>query len=72
MRIWRQKPTSQSDAKTYFDFRDCYYIEDKLEEQNILKIKLPLLSKNSVNSIKKEDVFIEESKQQIDPSAFNA
>ena len=42
-----------------------------MEEQNILKIKLPLLSKNSVNSIKKEDVFIEiEGKQELNPSSI--
>lgn len=60
MRIWRAKPTSSSDAKRYYDFNEGYYIEDKLDEVNILKIKLPLLSKKSVLTITKEEVVIED------------
>ena len=59
-RIWRAKPTSSSDAKRYYDFNEGYYIEDKLDEVNILKIKLPLLSKKSIYAITKEEVVVEE------------
>jgi hypothetical protein len=60
MRIWRGKPSSSSDAKRYYDITECYYIEDKLEETNIPKIKLPLLSRKSVQGYKKEELFYEE------------
>ena len=56
MRIWRGKPSSSVDAKRYYDIKECYHIEDKLEETNISKIKLPLLSNHSVKHITKEEV----------------
>lgn len=28
MRIWRGKPTSASDAKRFYEYTECYYIED--------------------------------------------
>lgn len=64
MRIWRGKPSSASDAKRYYDYSECYYIEDKLEETNIPKIKLPLMSKKSVYSYKKEELFFEEENKK--------
>lgn len=68
MRIWRGKPTSASDAKRYYDIAEGYYIEDKLDEGNILKIKLPLLSKKSIHAIAKDQIPIEENRNhEIQP-----
>jgi hypothetical protein len=47
MRIWRGKPTSASDAKRFYDISECYHIEEKIDETNIPKMKLPLLSRKS-------------------------
>jgi hypothetical protein len=64
MRIWRGKPTSASDAKQYYDIKECYHIEDKLEETNIPKIKLPLLSNKSAQNYSKDDLFYEDDKRK--------
>jgi len=66
MRIWRSKPSSSADAKRYYEFNEGYFIEDKLDEVNILKIKLPLLSKKSIHTIPRDDIVIDE------PTPLNA
>jgi hypothetical protein len=60
MRIWRGKPSSLMDSKRYYDITECFYIEDKLEETNIPKIKLPLLSKKSVHVFSRDELFFGE------------
>src|SRR5690242_11102275 len=52
-RIWRQSPTSSSDSKKFYNISECQCIEDKVDEGDIMKIKLPLISKRSV---RKEDI----------------
>lgn len=58
MRVWRGKPSNLSDAKRFYDFSEGYYIEDKIEETNIPnKIKLPLISKKSIETFSREELF---------------
>ena len=73
MKIWRGKPASANDSKRYYESSQCYFIEDKVEETNILKIKLPLISKKSFYAFTKEELFYEEesSKQEKRPLTSN-
>jgi hypothetical protein len=64
VRIWRGKPSSANDAKRYYNFSESYYIEDKLEEANLTKMKLPLISKKAIEEIKRDD-YIEVDKIKV-------
>lgn len=65
MKIWRGKPATASDARRYYDISEAYHIEDKLEESNIPKIKLPLLSKKSARQYQKEEIFFEKDERRM-------
>jgi len=64
MRIWRGKPTSESDAKRFYDIDECYHIEEKLEETNISKLKLPLLCKRSAQQFQKDEIHLDDEKKR--------
>ena len=46
------------------------FIEDKLEEINILKLKLPLISRGSTEPISKEDIYKEDQKEENKEGLF--
>jgi hypothetical protein len=58
-KIWRPKPATQDEAKKYFCYRDkdrerdC--IEDKIEEFNLSKIRLPFVSRKAFEEVRKDD-----------------
>jgi len=67
MRIWRGKPASSSDAKRYYDISECFHIEDKVDETNIPKMKLPIISKKSAKQYQKDELYYEEEKKITEP-----
>lgn len=56
--VWREEPKSESDAREYYSSNDVIVLEDKLEEQNVTKIKkLPYISTKAFKEIKKDDLM---------------
>jgi len=49
--IWRGRPAAPSDVKRIYSLEATYLIEDKLEEQNIMKLRLPMISRKSVEKL---------------------
>lgn len=57
VRILRGKPGSASEAKRFYSLGESQQIEDKLDEANITKMKLPVTSKKAVEEVKKDDLI---------------
>ncbi|CDW89296.1 UNKNOWN [Stylonychia lemnae] len=56
--IWRNRPATESEARKYYSYNDVTVLEDKLEEQNVTKIKnLPYISTKAFKEIKKDDLM---------------
>ncbi len=56
MKIWRARPTNPDEAKKQYQMTETYFLEEKLDEINITKMKqMPFISKRSVDEIKRDD-----------------
>jgi len=60
--LWRKGP-NEDEAHEYYDCRKSAVLEDKLDESNLSKIKLPMLSKKSTSEIGTGD--------KLDPEDFD-
>jgi hypothetical protein len=58
-KLWRPRPAQLDEAKKYFVYkekdREKDYIEDKLEEYNLAKIRMPVISRKGFEEIKKDE-----------------